>query len=55
MKYQMIQAYVIQPKLIRAARGFSYAKQLTIDYREIENKAHFLGNHTPPAVFKREQ
>ena len=49
-KSQRLRAFLIEPKLVRAAPGFSLNLNHFQDYTE-HRKEHTLGNHTPPAAF----
>ena len=51
VKSQLLRAFLIEPKLVQAAPGFSFNLNHFHDYGE-NRKEHIVGNHTPPATFK---
>ena len=50
VKSQLLRAFLIEPKLVEAAPGFSFNLNHFQDYGE-NRKEHIVGNHTPPATF----
>ena len=51
LKYQFIRAFLIEPKLVQAEGGFSWALNHSEDYGD-SRKENILGNHTVPATFR---
>jgi len=51
LKYQLINAYLIEPKLVQAIPGFSFILNDTVDYLEQNQNKNMLHNRTRPAKF----
>ena len=52
LEYQFLRAYLIEPRLVQAAPGFSIALNNFHDYGEKYDQEHTLGKHTLSATFQ---
>jgi hypothetical protein len=52
VKHQLINAYLINPKVVKSIPGFSFNLNSTFDYVRSNPRPHLLDNNTRPATFK---